>query len=391
MGRVVNHLRDYVAIAGAESTGFVADNTPRSRASLVAEACVAVLRSCGVERAEIDGLCGSVPTAPVVQEMLGLGDIMWFANPPTPFINQVVTAAQAVYSGTCNVVLAYHSSYRLPWNTPASLRDPFRASPGSRAADGSVPLETIGGPIAYASWAARYDYEHGDSSLGRALVAVNGRSNAALNPLAAKSAPMTIADHHESRLVRWPLRLLDMDVPVDGADAFVITTAERARDLALPPVLINACAVGAAARNTEEGTAGLDATGQSVVARALRERSDIWLDGADLLYPYDGFTSIAIGWLEALGCCAPGEGSAYLAANWDERTSRLSLGGRVPVNTHGGALSEGGTQGSGHVREAVHQLQGVAGPRQASRARTALLTGGGFFTNAQGLTLRAAD
>jgi acetyl-CoA acetyltransferase len=203
--------------------------------------------------------------------------------------------------------------------------------------------------------------------------------------------PITVADFERSRLVRWPLRLLDMDVPVDGADAFVITTAERARDLALAPVLIHACAVGAASRNSEETTSGLHATGQHVVARSLRERSDIWLDGTDLLYPYDGFTSIAIAWLENLGFCSPGEGTEYLAASWDQKESRLRLAGRVPVNTHGGALSEGGTQGSGHVREAVHQLQGRAGSRQIKGARTALLTGGGFFNNAQGLILRSSD
>jgi acetyl-CoA acetyltransferase len=387
--RVVNQMRDRIAIAGAGSTGFVADNSPRSRASLVAEACVTVLRACGVDRADVDGICGSVPVAPVVQQMLGLGDVAWFANPPTPFINQVLTAAHAIHSGTCDLVLAYHSSYRLPWNAPSSLRDPFRRPSSGSTEDDSVALETIGGPVAYASWAARYDHEHGDSSLGRALIAVNGRTNAALNPLAAKRQPITIADHQKSRLVRWPLRLLDMDVPVDGADAFVITTAERARDLVLPPVLINACAVGAAALNSEESTAGLHATGQHVVARALRQRSDFWLDGADLLYPYDGFTSIAMAWMETLGCCAPGEASEYLRSNWNERESRLLLEGKVPVNTHGGALSEGGTQGSGHVREAVHQLQGLAGPRHVAGARTALLTGGGFFTNAQGLTLRS--
>jgi acetyl-CoA acetyltransferase len=385
----MNLIRDRIAIAGAESTGFIAHNTARSRASLVAEACIAVIQACGVDRSDIDGLCGSVPAAPVVQEMLGLGNVTWFANPPTPFINHVISAAHALYSGTCNVVLAYHSSYRLPWNSAGSRRDPFRVPPNDSGSS-RVPLETIGGPIAYASWAARYDHEYGDSSSGRALIAVNGRKNAALNPLAARRDPITVSDFERSRLVRWPLRLLDMDVPVDGADAFVITTAERARDLTLAPVLIHACAVGAASRNSEETTLGLHATGQHVVARYLRERSDIWLDGTDLLYPYDGFTSIAIAWLENLGFCSFGEGTEYLAANWHQQESQLRLDGRVPVNTHGGALSEGGTQGSGHLREAVHQLQGRAGSRQMRGARTALLTSGGFFSNAQGLILRSS-
>ena len=64
--------------------------------------------------------------------------------------------------------------------------------------------------------------------------------------------------------------------------------------------------------------------------------------------------------------------------------------GRIPVNPHGGALSEGGTQGSGHIREAVHQLQGLAGDRQVEDAQRAIVTAGGFFFNAQGVTLRRA-
>ena len=70
--------------------------------------------------------------------------------------------------------------------------------------------------------------------------------------------------------------------------------------------------------------------------------------------------------------------------------NRILIQGHVPMNPHGGALSEGGTQGSGHFREAIHQLQGRAGERQVEGARTALLTLGGFFFNAQGATLRGA-
>ena len=68
--------------------------------------------------------------------------------------------------------------------------------------------------------------------------------------------------------------------------------------------------------------------------------------------------------------------------------NRVLIDGRIPVNPHGGALSEGGTQGSGHIREAVHQLQGRAGDRQVAGAERAIVTAGGFFFNAQGCTLR---
>jgi acetyl-CoA acetyltransferase len=62
--------------------------------------------------------------------------------------------------------------------------------------------------------------------------------------------------------------------------------------------------------------------------------------------------------------------------------------GRIPVNPHGGSLSEGATRGSGHIREAVMQLRGDAEARQVPGARNALIGCGGFFFNSQGAVLR---
>ena len=179
-----------------------------------------------------------------------------------------------------------------------------------------------------------------------------------------------------------------MDVAVDGADALVIATAERAKDLPHRPVLINAVTLGMTGKNQEDQTPSLRDHGQHVVVKALRERSDFWTDGADLYYPYDGFTPITLNWFENSGWCGPGEAGAFLEQHWDLAANRIVINSKVPVNTHGGALSEGATQGSGHVREAVLQLQGRCGGRQVAGVRTALITAGGFFFNAQGLTLR---
>ena len=189
-------------------------------------------------------------------------------------------------------------------------------------------------------------------------------------------------------MIRWPLGLLDMDVPVDGADAFVVTSTERARDLPHPPVLVNALTLGMTRYSNEEQTPDLRHHGQQVVVEALRARSDFWTDDMDVYFPYDGFSVIALNWIENLGLCGPGEAGDLLRQSWDAETNRILLDNRIPINPHGGALSEGGTQGSGHLREAVHQLQGLAGQRQVPGARRAVLTLGGFFFNAQGVTLR---
>ncbi len=178
-----------------------------------------------------------------------------------------------------------------------------------------------------------------------------------------------------------------MDLPVDGADAFIVTSAERARDLPLPPVLVDAVVLGQVGRNEEDQIAGLGEHGQQVVVDALKAKSEFWIDDVDVYLPYDGFTILTLSWIENAGWCGPGEAGDFLRQHWDPKTNRVLIDGRVPMNPHGGSLSEGATQGSGHVREAVHQLQGLAGERQVADAQRALVTPGGFFFNAQGITL----
>ena len=177
------------------------------------------------------------------------------------------------------------------------------------------------------------------------------------------------------------------ETPIDGGDAFIVTTTERARDLALPPVLINAAVLGQVAPNEEDQTVSLRANGQQVVVDTLKAKSDLWIDDIDVYFPYDGFTPITLNWFENVGWCKPGEAGEFLREHWDAAEGRVLIDGRIPVNPHGGSLSEGATQASGHIREAVHQLQGLAGERQVPDAQRALITAGGFFFNAQGLSL----
>ena len=101
-----------------------------------------------------------------------------------------------------------------------------------------------------------------------------------------------------------------------------------------------------------------------------------------------GFSIMALSWVEAVGYCQPGEAGPFLAKHWSAGENRVLIDGRVPINTHGGSLSEGATQGAGHFREAVTQLRGDAGERQVPGAATALVTPGGFLWNATGFVLR---
>ena len=385
-----NPIKDQVAIVGIGTTGFRRDAGGRSSASLGVEAAIAAIRDAGLTPADIDGITAvAEPGAPrpnQVAAMLGIPNVRHYASPSPVAVFGLVDAINAVFSGACDTALLLFSMLRLPWGSRSAAADPFRKHLGFGA---SVIPEMLMGAPAYAAGASRYVHEYGARREDFGYVALNSRTNAASNPLAAMRAPLTMDDYLSARMIRDPLCLLDMALPVDGADAFVITTAERARDLRDDPLLIHAATVGLASEGDEDQLGGLSRTGQHVVVEQLKAKSDLWLDDVDVFFPYDGFTIITLGWIENLGFCGPGEGGKFLESHWDEKSGRALIDGRVPINPHGGSLSEGATRGSGHLREAVVQLRGDAGDRQVAGARTALVTPGGFFFNSQGVILRS--
>ncbi len=398
-----NPAKDKVAIAGVGLSPYARDRGATTELALLLEAAVAAIRDAGLTAADVDGvvggglLTGGFDPASVVAG-LGLPLVTWWARAAPPIMNHLTAAINAVWTGACEVALVYHSVYRIGGFSRSAGADPFRRRaafglPDGRAAtgDGHTDAEpwSMHGSAGYAAWAGRYLATCGASREDFGRIAINGRANAAANPNAVLREPLTMAGYLGGRMIREPLCLYDMDVPVDGADAFIVTTAERARDMRAAPVLIHAAAMGMTAPPEEHLAAGLDATGQPLAARTLQARSDLWLGDIDLFFPYDGFTIVAVRCFESYGFCGPGEAGPFLADNWDAGQNRIMIKGRVPVNTHGGSLSEGGSQGAGHLREAVTQLRGQAGGRQVPGARVALLTPGGFFFNAQGLILRA--
>jgi acetyl-CoA acetyltransferase len=398
-----NPAKDALAFAGVGVSPYSRDRGATTELAMLLQACTAAIRDAGLSAGDIDGvvgaglLTGGVDPAVVVSS-LGLPSVTWWHKTVPPIMNHVVAAMNAVWTGACDTALVYHSCYRLGGNSRSANGDPFRSRatfglPDGRAqfGDGHTDSEPWGmaGSVGYAAWAGRYRARYNVPREHFGLVAINGRSNALANDNAVMRTPLTMPDYLAARMIREPLCLLDMDVPIDGADAFVITTAERARDLPQRPVLIHAATMGMTAHPEEHLATDLESTGQAVAARDLKAKSDLWTDDMDVFLPYDGFSIVSMRCFESYGLCGPGEAGQYLTDNWDEVGNRIMIGGRVPVNPHGGSLSEGGTQGAGHVREAVTQLRGQAGGRQVSGAKVALLTPGGFFFNAQGMVLRS--
>jgi acetyl-CoA acetyltransferase len=359
---------------------------------------VAAIRDAGMRAEDIDGVCGSTFSDVEMQYALGLPAVTWGVSVRIPFGFQIVEAMNAIISGACTSVLVYHSTYRASSQREDAV-SPVRTAAAGLGAHSVVPWPVravfpvptpglLSGGVGYASWTSRYLHEFGGSREHLGRVAINGRTNARANPNAVKRDRITMDDYLGARMIRAPLGLLDMDIPVDGAEAFVLTSADRAVDSPQTPVLIHAASIGRTARCREDQVSGLDATGQHVAVRAMWDRSSLTLDDVDVVYPYDGFTIMSLWWLESVGYCGLGDAPGLIDDSWVPDEERLLIRGRVPVNTHGGQLSEGALQGANAFREAVVQLRGEAGNRQVPGAEVALVTPGGIVWNAAAALLR---
>lgn len=183
---------------------------------------------------------------------------------------------------------------------------------------------------------------------------------------------MTMDDYLSARPITSPFGLYDCDVPCDASIALVVSDASVAGDLPHPAVRIEAVGTQILERvSWDQGTLTHE---PQVIGQAahLWTRTSLTPDDVDVALVYDGFTFNAVSWLEGLGFC--GFGEAY---DWLDGGRRIALDGDLPVNTHGGQLSEGRTHGFGFFHEAVLQLRQDAGARQVPGATTAVVTSGG--------------
>jgi len=230
--------------------------------------------------------------------------------------------------------------------------------------------------------ADRHMHEYGTTSRQLAEVAVACRYHASLNPDAVMRQPITIEDHQASRPIVHPLRLLDCCLISDGGVCIIVTSMERARDLAKRPVTI--AGIGQA-----HTTMNMEHEKWWYVPHQRRALSDAFAMAGvgprdiDVAQLYDNFTISVILWLEHAGFCAEGEGGSFVEGG------RIRLGGELPVNTAGGNLSESYMEGWLHIVEGVRQLRGECGARQVANAELCLVTGRGMSLNcANALVLR---
>ncbi len=373
-------LRGKTVLAGVGTTP-IGKLPGRSQFSLHAEAAANALADSGLSLGDIDGvLSAHTMTQPgFIQHSITVAEYLGIQPRYTAMMRlggathcaMIDHAASAIAAGLCDVVLCVSGDPQLSGlsraGTVAALAE--IAHPEFEYPYGGLI------PSSYALVAQRYAYEYGDPRLGMAQLAVSQRKFAGMNDNALYREPITIDDVFDSRLVADPLRLLDCAPIADGGGAVIVARADRIPDLKKQPVFLLGAGEGHTHRHMTQTksltTFGSKWSGERAFGMAGVTPADV--DVAEL---YDCFTITVMVELEDLGFCKPGEASDFIGDG-----SRIGLGGELPLNTHGGLLSQGHPGVPGgifHIVEAVRQLRGECGERQVAGAELAVAHGNGI-------------
>jgi acetyl-CoA acetyltransferase len=343
-------------IAGIGATEF-SKESGRSELQLACEATLAALRDAGLEPADVDGMVTFTMDASneiEIARTIGIPSLTFFSrihHGGGAACATVHQAKMAVETGAANVVVCYRAF---------NERSGFRFGRTDRYS----PEMEYGwyfpfGLVTPASWVAmfarRYMHEFGATSEDFGVVAVADRKHAATNPNAwFYGKPITLEEHQASRWIVEPLHLLDCCQESDGGVAIVVTSSERAPD----GIVIEAAAQGSS-EDQESMTSyyrdeitGLPEMG--LVGDQLWRQSGLTPDDIQTAIIYDHFTPFVLVQLEELGFCERGEAKDFIAGG------AIEVGGRLPINTHGGQLGEAYIHGMNGIAEAVRQLRGTA-------------------------------
>jgi acetyl-CoA acetyltransferase len=359
-------LAGKAAIAGAGATEFSKDSG-RSELRLAAEAVRAALADAGLAPTDVDGLVTfsmDNNTEIAVAREVGIPSLRFFSRIQYgggAACATVQQAAMAVATGVADVVVCYRAFNERSGQRFGQVSSALAGAPTSSGVDAgwSYPmgLGTPAGQVAMI--ARRYMHEYGATSEDFGRVAVADRKHAATNPNAFfYGKPITLEEHQASRWIVEPLHLLDCCQESDGGVAVVVTSIERARDLPNPPAVVRAAAQGSGADQYvmtsyyRDGLTGLPEMG--LVGEQLWRQAGLAPEDVDVAVLYDHFTPFVLIQLEELGFCPRGEARHFIA------DGALELGGRLPLNPHGGQLGEAYIHGMNGIAEGVRQLRGTA-------------------------------
>ena len=367
------------AIVGVGATPyyFRGESAPQTLYELLGKAILAAVEDAGVKITDVDGLAffASGYEPGLITEMLGIPELNFSATVAAQgggSAGVLDLAAMAIETGRAKAVVCIGACqqntrrYGLTFSNLATTPDGV----WSKAAG------LTGGPgQTFGLTTRRHMHKYGTRREAFGEVVMASREYAATRPGALRRTPLTLDEYMTSPMLADPLCRLDFCLETDGALAFVVTSAERARDLAQKPVYIAASAHGGVSGwgraffwlNMPDDL--FTTAGSAHTARRLYEQAGIGPQDIDVALLYDHFSPLVIVQLEDYGFCKPGEGGPLV------ESGAIRPGGSIPVNPHGGHLSEAYVIGMTHIREAVEQLRGTA-VNQVTGARFALVTGG---------------
>jgi acetyl-CoA acetyltransferase len=354
-------IRGKTAIVGVGTTRQ-GEHPGRSAEEIGVEAFQLALADAGIDKTAIDGLITCKTTEgfgvdTAYGPLLGI-DPAYSASLDYGTCNfSLHLAVMAIMAGLASTIaIIYGSNQR-------TNRVQFTGA-ANPAGDFTLPYGYLhmAGPFAMAF--RRHQHLHGTTEEQLGHVAVAQREFARLNPMAIFREPLTLDDYLASPYLIAPLRRHDFTMVSDGGAALIVTSADRARDFPKPPAYVLGIAEHAAP-HANELEDNVMRPWLSHVAQRLYDSSGVSRDDVDVLFVQDPFSVYVLQALETFGFCAPGESGPFVQAG------HTRLGGRLPVNTNGGQLSEAYMWGWLHLCEAVRQVRGECGPRQVAGAKVA--------------------
>ncbi len=384
-----NTLKDKTAVVGVGSTPYYkrGESMPQTAMQLAGKAVIAALDDAGLTVDDLDGfaLYSMGFDTSLFAQWLGVPDVKFTAmltGGGGGAAGSVGLASAAIVSGMAECVVSVMTLQQAASRFGASYAPRGSASSATYSAPPSPegnflqPSGLMAPGQMFAVLAQRHMHRYGTTREHFCEVALSTRANAVRRSTSLMQEPLTREQYFAARMISDPLCLYDFCLECDGAVAVVTTSAERARDLRHPPAYVLASAHGGHGRWGQAITwMGMPddefaSSGHRPVARRLYEMAGIGPAAVDVALLYDHFTPMVIMQLEDYGFCGIGEGGPFVA----DGNIRWPDGG-LPVNTHGGNLSEAYIIGMTHVKEAVEQLRGTA-VNQVAGAEVALVTGG---------------
>ncbi len=385
--------RNVCVVGAALSDG---PKTPDMTATMLeTQAFVRALADAGLKKSEIDGLAsagyGGMHEV-ALAEYLGIRPT-WMESTSvggSSFEFHTMHAYRAIQNGDADTIAVVYGNNQLS----ASGRT-LGTGGGGGGRGGALPLPmsyefptglTLVG--AYAMAAQRHMHEYGTTPEQLASIAVQMREHAARNPHAMYRDPITVDDVMSSKLVADPLHKLDCCVISDGGCCIILTTEERARDLAHRPVFVRGAA-GGSTHHSINAMADMTRTAAAVSGPKAFAEAGIAPADVDMFAMYDSFTYTVMVVLEDLGFAPKGEGGRFVTDNG----GNLRLGGALPTNTDGGGLSatHPGMRGLFLLCEATRQLRGEAGDSQVPGAEIAVAHGSGGWLSTQGTVVLGTE